>query len=207
MSVERRQDSCLFTTDTSGISSRLGRAIGTLLDVRWETQCPYSVATGILGFLSILKRSQAWSPIEALHSTFLSRCQMDMRPPVDMRRGPRAFSRVSTGYSDIPLSCEMNNEPTFKPLQGNLAFFQVRASWCPFQLRQPAQGPSHIHIAERRLLLRCLWKVGIHLKSKPGNQLSSRDDLRFTELSLSCCAELGIPLDMGCCSCGISGVA
>ena len=46
--------SCLVTTDTSGISSRLGRAIGLLSEVRRETQCPYSVATGILGFLSIL---------------------------------------------------------------------------------------------------------------------------------------------------------
>ena len=88
---------------------------------------------------------------------------MDMRPPVDMRRGPRAFSRVSAGDSDITSSCEMNDEPTFKPLQGNLAFFQVRASQCPFQLRQPTQGPSHIHIVERGLLLRCLWKVGILL--------------------------------------------
>ena len=52
--LERHQDSCLVMTDTSGISSRLGRAIGLLSEVRRETQCPYSVATGILGFLSIL---------------------------------------------------------------------------------------------------------------------------------------------------------
>ena len=53
---------------------------------------------------------------------------------------------------------------------------------------------SHIHIAERRLLLRCLWKVGIPLDSKPGNHLSSRDDFWYTELSLSCSAELLVPL-------------
>ena len=29
-----------------------------------------------------------------------------------------AFSRVSTGDSDIPSSCEMKDEPAFKPLQG-----------------------------------------------------------------------------------------
>ena len=32
MFVQRRQDSCLVARDTSGFSSRLGRAIGTLLD-------------------------------------------------------------------------------------------------------------------------------------------------------------------------------
>ena len=63
-------------------------------------------------------------------------------------------------------------------------------------LRQQNQGPSHILIAEGRLLLRCLWKVGIPLQSKPGNQLSSRDDMGCTELSLSYCAEIGVPLDL-----------
>ena len=74
-------------------------------------------------------------------------------------------------------------------------------------IEQQTQGSSHITIAERSLLLRCLWKVGIPLESKPGKQLSSRDDLGYTELSLSCCAELGVPLDLGRCSQGISGVA
>ena len=46
----------------------------------------------------------------------------------------------------------------------------------------------------------CLLKVGIPLESKPGNQLSSRDELGYTELSSSCCAELGVPLDFGPCS-------
>ena len=40
----------------------------------------------------------------------------------------------------------------------------------------------HIPIDERSLLLRCMWKAGIPLESKPGNQLSSRDDLVFLEL-------------------------
>ena len=39
------------------------RVIGTLLDVRRETPCPFPLATGILGFLSIFKRSQASSPL------------------------------------------------------------------------------------------------------------------------------------------------
>ena len=100
-----------------------------------ETEGPFIVATLILGFLSIVKKCQASSAFEALNSACLSSCQRDVRPPVQMRRGPRAFSRVSTGDSDIPSSCEMKGEPAFKPLQGNLAFFQVRASWGPFHLR------------------------------------------------------------------------
>ena len=60
-----------------------------------------------LGFLSIFSKSQASSPFEALNSVHLSRCQMDVRPPVQKRLRPRAFSRVSTGDSDIPSSCEM----------------------------------------------------------------------------------------------------
>ena len=42
---------------------------------------------------------------------------------------------------------------------------------------------------------------------EPGNQLSSRDDLGCTELSLSCRAEIGVPLALGRCSQGLSGVA
>ena len=52
-------------------------------------QCPFIVATVILGFLSIFKKSQALSPFEALNSECLSRCLMDVRPPVQMRPGHR----------------------------------------------------------------------------------------------------------------------
>ena len=121
--------------------------------------------------------------------------------------GTRAFSRVSTGYSDIPSSCEMKDEPEFKPLQGNPTFLPVRASRCPFYFRQQIQGPSHIPIAEGSLLLRFLWKVGITLQSKPGKQLASRDSLVCMELSWSCCAEIGVPLDLSRMSQGISGVS
>ena len=50
----------------------------------------------------IFKKRQASSPFEPFNSVCLSRCQKDVRPPVQMWRGCRAFSRVSTGYSDIP---------------------------------------------------------------------------------------------------------
>ena len=77
---------------------------------------------------------------------------------------------------DFPSSSEMKDEPVFKPVLGNPAFFRVRASRCPFHFRQQTQGPSNIHIAEGSLCIRCLWKVGTPLQSRQGNQLSSRDD-------------------------------
>ena len=80
-----------------------------------------------------------------------------------MKLGPRAFSRDCTEDSDLTLSCEMKDEPAFKPLQGNPTFFQVRESPYPLHVRQQIQGPSHIPIAEGRLLLRCLWEVGLLL--------------------------------------------
>ena len=100
-----------------------------LLEVRQETDDHFLVGTVILGFLSIFKKSQASSTYEALNSVCLSRGQRDVRPPVQMRWTPTAFSRVSTGDSDMPSSCEMKGEREFKPLQGNHAFFSVRASW------------------------------------------------------------------------------
>ena len=87
---------------------------------------------------------------------------MDVIHPVQMRLGPRAFSRDCTEDSDIPLSCEMKDEPALKPLQGNLTFFLVSESQYPLHLRQQIQGPCHIPIAEGRLLLRC-WSKVAHL--------------------------------------------
>ena len=123
MFVPRRHDSCLVTRDASGISSRLGRATRSLLEVRRETQGPFLVATVILGFLSIFNNSQPSSPFEALNSACLLKFQRDVRPPVQMRRGPRAFSMVSTGDSHIVSCCEVKDEPAFKPLKVYLAFF------------------------------------------------------------------------------------
>ena len=88
----------------------LGRKIWMLLEVRQETEVHFLVATVILGFLSISKKSQASSPFEALNSVCLSRCQRDVIPPVQMRRRLTAFSRVSTRDSQIPSSCEMKDD-------------------------------------------------------------------------------------------------
>ena len=175
--------------------------------MRQETEVHFLVGTVILGFLSIFKKSQASSPYEALNSVCLSRAQRDVRPPVQMRRTPTAFSRVSTGDSDMPSSCEMNDEPEFKPLQGNRAFFWFRASRGQFHLRQKTRGPSHIPTAEGKLLLRCLWKFRSPLQSKTGNQLSSWDNLGCMELSSSCCNEINIRIDLRLVSQGISVVS
>ena len=131
-----------------------------LLEVRWETKRPFLVSTEILGFQSTFKKSQALSPYEALNFVCLSRGQRDVRPPVQMTWGTRVSSRISTQDSDIPSSCQMKDEPEFKPLHGNPTLFLVRESRYPLHL-QKTQGPSHILIAEGRLLLRCLWKVGL----------------------------------------------
>ena len=120
----------------------------------------------------------------------------DLRPPVQMRRGTRVFSRVSTEYSDIPSSCEMKDEPAFKPLQAYPTLFLVSESRYPLLLRQQTQGPSHLPIAEGRLLLRCLWKVGLPVQKNPGTQLSSSDDMGCMELSSCSCAEIGVPIDL-----------
>ena len=101
----------------------LRRTIRTQLEVKQETEVHILVGTVILGFLYNFKKSKTSSPFEALKSVCLSRCQSDVIPPVQMRRRPTAFSRVSTGDSDIPSTCDMKHEPKFKPLQANPAFF------------------------------------------------------------------------------------
>ena len=101
----------------------LGRNIQTLLEVSLEAKLPLFVGTVILVFLSIFTKSQASSPFEAMNIAQLSMCQKDVRPSVQKCWSAMAFSRVSTGDSGIPSSCEMKYEPAFKPLQGNPAFF------------------------------------------------------------------------------------
>ena len=119
----------------------------------------------------------------------------DVRPPVQMRRGTSDSSRISTQDSDIPSSCQMKDVPAFKPLQGNPTLVLVRESWYPLHLRQKTQGPSHIPIAEGRLLLRSLVKVGLPVKKNPGNQLPSLDDMGCMELCSSSFVEIGVPIN------------
>ena len=91
--------------------------------MRQEPEVHFLFGTVILGLLSIFKKSQASSPYEALNSVCLWRVQRDVITPVLIRQRPMALSRVCTGDLDIPSSCEMKDEPEFKTLQGNPAFF------------------------------------------------------------------------------------
>ena len=91
--------------------------------MRREAKRPLLVGRVILVLISIFKKSQASSPLEALNSAHLSKSQMDVRPSVQKRLRTMTFSRVSTGESNIRSSCEMNDEPEFKTLQGKPAFF------------------------------------------------------------------------------------
>ena len=76
--------------------------------MKQATEVHFLVGTVILGFLSIFTKSKASSPFESLNPVCLSRFQSDVIPPVQMRRRPKAFSRVSTGDSDLPSSSDMN---------------------------------------------------------------------------------------------------
>ena len=167
-----------------------------LLEVSCGTEGHFLVGTVILGFLTIFKNVQALSTFEALEFASLSWCQRDVSPLVHMRWRPRAFIRVSTGASDIVSTCDIKDDPAIKPQQRNPSFFRIRASHCPFPLKQKTEGPSHIHIPEGNLLLRCLWKVDLSLQSKTGYQLSSPDDTGCTEHSSNCFTEIDVPLDL-----------
>ena len=101
----------------------LGRKIQTLMEVSREAKHPLLVCTVIFICLTIFTKSQASSPFEALNSAHPSKSQMDAWPSVQKRLRTLAFSKVSTGVSDIPSSCEMKDESTFKPLQGKPSFF------------------------------------------------------------------------------------
>ena len=96
--------------DNSGISTRGGRTIRTLLEVKWEFRSLLLFDTVILGFLTILKNCQASAIFEAVNSTWLSSCQRNVRPVFEMKWRPRSFCRVSTGDSVIVSSCDMNDE-------------------------------------------------------------------------------------------------
>ena len=74
------------------------------------------------------------SGIVTFWSTELStppKSQIEVRPSVQKTLRTMAFSRFSTGESDIPSSCEMKDEPASKALQWKTALFWVRASRGP----------------------------------------------------------------------------
>ena len=96
--------------DNSGMYTRRGRKIQTLLEVKWEFRSLFIFDTVILEFLTILKNCQASSKFEAVNSTWLCSCQRHVRQIFLMKCRPSAFSRVSTADSYILSSCDMNDE-------------------------------------------------------------------------------------------------
>ena len=93
-----------------------------------------------------------------------------------------------------------------KNLQGNLDFFLIRASRGPFRLKHKTQGPSQIHIPKGKLLLRFLFKDGLPLHSKTGNQLSSPLDMGCPGYSSFCFNETDVSIDLRWVSQGMSGL-
>ena len=85
----------------------LGRKIPTLLELSLEAKQPLLVFHSYIGIPINFTKSQASSPFEALNSAHLSKSQMDVSPYVQERLRTMAFSRVSTGDSDIPSSTEI----------------------------------------------------------------------------------------------------
>ena len=94
--------------DNSGIKTRLGRTIRTLLEVRQETNPHFLVGTVILGFLSIFKKSKVSSPFEALNSVFLSRCQSDVIHLVQMRLSLGSPQGIQTSLHLVTRNTSLN---------------------------------------------------------------------------------------------------
>ena len=75
-----KSGTCLCMRDNSGMETRRGMKIQTLLEGKWEFRSPFLFDTVILGFLTILKNCQASSKFEAVNSTWLSSCQIMLGP-------------------------------------------------------------------------------------------------------------------------------
>ena len=172
--------------------------------MRQETKAHFLFGTVILGFLYILKKSQASSPLKYWIPRS-SRVIKVMWFPLS-RRGRELWLSLGSpqGIQTSLHLVRWNTSLNLRNCQGNTAFFWVRVSRGPFHLRQETQGPSYIPIAEGKLHLRCWWKVGSNLQSKTGNQLSAWDDMGCMELSSSCCTDINIHIDLRRVSQGIS---
>ena len=72
------------------------------LELRREIQSPVPVATGILGFVSIFKGNPLLSRVEARKTNMISSWKWGVIPHVYLRWGSWAFSRSTTGESDLP---------------------------------------------------------------------------------------------------------
>ena len=100
----------------------------------------------------------------------------------------------------------MKEQSTFKPLQGHLAFFRVRASRCPVHLRQQTQGNSRIPIAVEASSWGACGKFGCtSVKARESALISRQNGVHGVFLELLCWNWCSSRLET--CVQGISGVA
>ena len=118
----------------SGLQSSYERHLGKL-NYAWQENTDAS-GCELGGQASLIRwHSYIGIPInfheESVIVTFWSN---ELSAPLDVSKGCEAlcpeefenygFSWVSTGFSDIPSTCEMKDDPAFKALQGKLAVFE-----------------------------------------------------------------------------------
>ena len=161
--------------------------------------------TVILWFLTIFQNCQASSSLKQWNPRG-SRIVKGMWGPFSSWGGDLGLSVESLQGTQTSFHLWYERWECMKPLHENLAFFRIRAYRGPFRLKHKTQAPSHIHIPNRKLLLRCLWKDGLPLQSKTGNQLSSPDDMGCPDISSCCFTEIDVPIDLRWVSQRISGV-
>ena len=134
------------------------RKIPTLLEVSREAKRPLLFGRVILVSLSIFMKSQASSPFEARNSVHLSTCQKDERLSVQKRWSTMAFSRVSTGDSVNPSSCEMKYEPDTKEGRVSLQWLKCRLM---FHLKDEGLTESPVETLEKAIVLHHFWTEGL----------------------------------------------
>ena len=171
----------------------------------WEFRSLFLFDTEILGFLTILKNFQASSTLKQWTPRGFRVVKGMLGPFLRWSEGLGLYVGLYMRLKHpFILWCE--RWACMKLLQGNLDFILIRATGGPFRLKHKTQGPFHIYIPKGKLLLRCLWKDGLPLQSKTGNQLSSPDDMGCPDLSSCCFTDIDVPIDLRWVSQGISGL-
>ena len=174
--------------------------------MRQEAKSPLLVGTVILVFLSIFTKSQALSPFEALNSAHLLKCQRDVTPSVQKTWRTMAFSRVSTGDSDIPSSCEMKDEPAFMHRgKAGLLLSQGISGSIPLQAEN-TESLSHTYFGGKAPL-EVLVESWLTSSVEYRESFTSPDDMGCTEDSSSCSTQIDDPLYLRRFSQGISRVS
>ena len=142
------------------METRLGRKIRMLLEVSRETAGHILVGKVILGFLTIFKKCQALSTFEALNSVSFSRFQRDVRPLVQMRLIIWLSLRTQqwTQTSFHLLICKMCLHLSLcSEIHPSFESWHLRVHFTRGKHRVPL---TYLFL-RGKILLRCLWKVGL----------------------------------------------